>query len=122
MAIIGNHYDIILLISGTIHKLTIIEDENDILKLYSYIHYGLAVQSLAPLCRKSKSFIYNTRNNNNNWCDINIKCSFEFDLPKVTIATYNIWNVNGTRKETHLKRITRLAKVRITLSSCDTYD
>lgn len=43
----------------------------------------------------------------------NLQCSPDkSDWSPVTIATFNIWNVNSTEKENHNKRLNRLAKVR----------
>ena len=111
IAQIATMYDIEVSNSGTIHKFTIIEDKNDLLKIYSYIRHQQLDQLLPPLCRKLKLF---ADNNIVESCDATMKCLSdvnEFDWSKVTIATYNIWNINSTTKETHRKRITRLAEV-----------
>ena len=98
--------------TNSIHYLSIIEDGNKEIHVYSHTYNNY--NHIQPLCDYRDPFWSFIHNKMDESCRTDFKCDVDMiksDWSQVSIATYNIWNVNSTKGETHWKRLKRLTKV-----------
>lgn len=113
-AVLGTMHYIVAGLHGRLHRFEIIKGTTGKLRLYSHTHYHHLSPSLQ--CKRANPIV-NYNNATSRTCNFNIKCqpleltARESDWSKITIATYNIWNMrNSSASESHRKRIKRLIK------------
>ena len=109
---IGTMFVVIATTTNSIHYLSIIEDGNKEIHVYSHTYNNY--NHIQPLCDYQDLFWSFIHDKMDESCRTDINCDvdmIESDWSQVSIATYNIWNVNSTEGETHWKRLKRLTKV-----------
>ena len=114
-AALGTMHYIVTSQHGSLHRFKIIKETTGKLRIYSHTHYHHLSPSLQ--CKRITNPIVTYNSATSKTCNLNIKCqpleltARESDWSKITIATYNIWNMrNSSAGESHPKRIKRLIK------------